>query len=85
MMHDTGEASSCKSRSGTRPIARSAKAVNKIADTLVWALFPVYFLSRDLSLVQIGWITGLYAIVWALAHDGASSLADGDACEILFV
>ena len=27
---------------------------NKIADTLVWALFPVYFRARHLSLVQIG-------------------------------
>ena len=50
--------------------------VNKIADTLVWALFPVYFLSRDLSLVQIGWITGLYAIVWGLSQLWTGHLAD---------
>ena len=52
------------------------EVVNKIADTLVWALFPVYFLSRDLSLVQIGWITGLYAIVWGLSQLWTGHLAD---------
>ena len=50
--------------------------VNKIADTLVWALFPVYFLSHDLGLVQIGWITGLYAMVWGLSQLWTGHLAD---------
>jgi len=50
--------------------------VNKIADTLVWALFPVYFLSHNLDLVQIGWITGLYAIVWGLSQLWTGHLAD---------
>jgi MFS family permease len=49
---------------------------NKIADTLVWALFPVYFLSRGLSLVQIGWITGLYAMVWGLSQLWTGHFAD---------
>jgi MFS family permease len=50
--------------------------VNKIADTLVWALFPIYFLSRDLSLVQIGWLTGTYAVVWGLSQLWTGHLAD---------
>lgn len=50
--------------------------VNKIADTLVWALFPVYFLSRDLSLVQIGWVTGVYAVVWGISQLWTGHLAD---------
>jgi MFS family permease len=49
---------------------------NKIADTLVWVLLPVYFHSRDLSLVQIGWITGLYAMVWGLSQLWTGHLAD---------
>jgi MFS family permease len=49
---------------------------NKIADTLVWVLLPVYFRSRDLGLVQIGWITGLYAIVWGLSQLWTGHLAD---------
>jgi MFS family permease len=50
--------------------------VNKIADTLVWALFPAYFLSRGLGLVQIGWLTGVYAIVWGLSQLWTGHLAD---------
>lgn len=50
--------------------------VNKIADTLVWVLLPVYFRSRNLSLVEIGWITGLYAMVWGLSQLWTGHLAD---------
>jgi MFS family permease len=49
---------------------------NKIADTLVWVLLPVYFRSRDIGLVQIGWITGLYAMVWGLSQLWTGHLAD---------
>lgn len=49
---------------------------NKIADTLVWVLFPVYFRARHLGLVQIGWITGLYAMVWGLSQLWTGHLAD---------
>lgn len=49
---------------------------NKIADTLVWVLLPIYFRSRDLGLVQIGWITGLYAMVWGLSQLWTGHLAD---------
>ena len=49
---------------------------NKIADTLVWVLLPVYFRSRDLSVVTIGWITGLYAVVWGLSQLWSGHLAD---------
>lgn len=49
---------------------------NKIADTLVWVLLPVYFRSLNLELVQIGWITGLYAMVWGLSQLWTGHLAD---------
>jgi MFS family permease len=50
--------------------------VNKIADTLVWALFPVYFRANHLNLVQIGWVTGIYAMVWGLSQLWTGHLAD---------
>jgi MFS family permease len=50
--------------------------VNKIADTLVWALFPVYFSANHLSLVQIGWVTGIYAMVWGFSQLWTGHLAD---------
>ena len=49
---------------------------NKIADTLVWVLLPVYFRSRGLGIVDIGWITGLYAFVWGLSQLWTGHLAD---------
>ncbi len=49
---------------------------NKIADTLVWALFPVYFRARHLGVVRIGWLTGIYAMVWGLSQLWTGHLAD---------
>lgn len=49
---------------------------NKIADTLVWVLLPIYFKGRGLELADIGWITGLYAAVWGFAQLITGHLAD---------
>jgi MFS family permease len=49
---------------------------NKIADTLVWVLFPIFFRTQKLQLVEIGWITGLYAMVWGLSQLWTGHLAD---------
>jgi MFS family permease len=49
---------------------------NKIADTLVWALFPIFFKLQGMGLGEIGWITGLYAIVWGFSQLWTGHLAD---------
>lgn len=49
---------------------------NKIADTLVWVLLPIYFKAHGLTVTHIAWITGLYAIVWGLSQLGTGHLAD---------
>ncbi|MCW8309218.1 MFS transporter [Acidiphilium sp. PA] len=49
---------------------------NKIADTLVWALFPIFFHLQGLKLAEIGWITGLYAMVWGVSQLWTGDLAD---------
>ncbi len=49
---------------------------NKVADTLVWVLFPVYFRLHGLSVVRIGWVTGVYAMVWGLSQLWTGHLAD---------
>ncbi|HET9113806.1 MAG TPA: MFS transporter [Burkholderiales bacterium] len=41
-----------------------AGVVNKIADALLWVLFPVFLHNNRLSLVQIGWVTAIYGLVW---------------------
>lgn len=49
---------------------------NKVADTLVWVMLPVYFRFHGEGIVQIGWITGSYAMVWGLCQFWTGHLAD---------
>ena len=51
-------------------------AVNKIADALVWVMFPVFFKAHGAGLVEIGWLTGAYAMVWGLSQLWTGHLAD---------
>lgn len=51
-------------------------AANKIADALVWIMFPLFFKERGASLVEIGWLTGAYAAVWGLSQLWTGHLAD---------
>lgn len=53
-----------------------AGVTNKIADTLVWVLFPVYLHDRGLSLSGIGWVTGVYAAVWGGSQLWSGPLSD---------
>ena len=50
--------------------------VNKIADTLVWVMFPVFFKTHGAGLVEIGWLTGVYAVIWGLSQLWTGHLAD---------
>ena len=50
--------------------------VNKIADTLVWVMFPLYFKAHGAGLVEIGWLTGVYAVIWGLSQLWTGHLAD---------
>jgi MFS family permease len=49
---------------------------NKIADALLWVLFPVFLHERGLSVVQIGWITGVYGMVWGASQLWTGALSD---------
>ncbi|MGH7076354.1 MAG: MFS transporter, partial [Stellaceae bacterium] len=49
---------------------------NKIADALVWVMFPLFFKDRGASLVEIGWLTGAYAMVWGFSQLWTGHLAD---------
>ena len=56
--------------------ACQAGLVNKVADSLVIAFFPLYFLSRGLALPEIGLLVGIYAWVWGLGQVGTGWFAD---------
>ena len=55
-----------------------AGVANKIADALLWVLFPIYLHDKGLGLVQIGWVTAVYGTVW-----GASQLLTGTLSDII--
>ena len=54
-----------------------AGLVEKFADCLVWAFFPIYFVKQGLTVIEIGWIVGIYGMVW-----GANQLWTGPLCVL---
>lgn len=53
-----------------------AGLVNKLADTLVWAMLPLYLAELHVSIVNIGLIGGTYTVVWGFAQFGTGILSD---------
>lgn len=49
-----------------------AGLVEKFVDALVWVIVPVFLYAQGVSLPAIGWIVGVYGVVW-----GASQLVTG--------
>ena len=41
-----------------------AGSVEKFVDALMWALVPVFMVTNGASLIEIGWVTGVYGFVW---------------------
>ena len=55
-----------------------ADCVEKFVDALVWGILPVYLYSKALTVGEIGWVVGVYGIVW-----GASQLWTGPASDVI--
>lgn len=53
-----------------------AGCVEKFLDALVWAFFPLYLHARGLSLVDIGWVVGVYGFVWGGSQLWTGPLSD---------
>lgn len=53
-----------------------AGVANKVADALLWVLFPVFLHGHGLGIVQIGWITAVYGIVWGGSQLWTGALSD---------
>lgn len=49
-----------------------AGMVEKFVDALIWVILPVHLFAAGLSLPEIGWVAGIYGIVW-----GASQIVTG--------
>lgn len=50
--------------------------LNKFADSLVAAFFPLYLARRGMSLAEVGLLVGVYAWVWGFGQVAAGALAD---------
>jgi MFS family permease len=55
-----------------------AGSVEKFVDALMWALVPVFMVAKGASLIEIGWVTGIYGLVW-----GGSQLWTGPLSDVL--
>jgi len=53
-----------------------AGSVEKFVDALMWALVPVFMVSRGSSLIEIGWVTGIYGLVWGGSQLWTGPLSD---------
>ncbi|MDA8232666.1 MAG: MFS transporter [Magnetospirillum sp.] len=53
-----------------------AGAANKVADALLWVLFPLFLHRHGLSVIQTGWITGIYGFVWGASQLWTGPLSD---------
>ena len=53
-----------------------AGCVEKFVDALVWGFFPVYLHSRGVSLIDIGWIVGVYGFTWGGSQLWTGPLSD---------
>lgn len=53
-----------------------AGLVEKFVDALVWVFYPVFLHQKGLSLPDIGWIVGIYGIVWGGSQFFTGKLSD---------
>jgi MFS family permease len=50
--------------------------VNNLNDALAWGVFPLFFVSRGLSLEQVGLLAAVYPFVWGAAQIGTGWVSD---------
>jgi len=53
-----------------------AGCVEKFVDALVWGFFPAWLHGKGLSLIDIGWIVGVYGFVWGGSQLWTGPLSD---------
>jgi MFS family permease len=53
-----------------------AGCVEKFVDALVWGFFPIHLYSKGLSLIDIGWVVGVYGFVWGGSQLWTGPLSD---------
>lgn len=65
-------------RNPTFMAVSQAGSVEKFVDALIWVLVPVFMVAKGASLIEIGWVTGIYGFIW-----GGSQLWTGPLSDML--
>lgn len=63
-------------RHATFQALAQAGSVEKFVDALMWALVPVFLSARGASLIEIGWVVGVYGFVWGGSQLWTGPLSD---------
>lgn len=63
-------------KNGTFRALAQAGSVEKFVDALMWGLVPVFLIRNGASLVEIGWVTGIYGLVWGASQLWTGPLSD---------
>lgn len=53
-----------------------AGSVEKFVDALMWVLVPVAMAARGATLIEVGWVTGIYGFVWGASQLWTGPLSD---------
>ena len=53
-----------------------AGLVEKFVDSLIWIFYPVLMINLGMSLQSIGWVVGVYGLVWGLSQPFTGRLSD---------
>ena len=63
---------------GHRTLSALSQAglVEKFADALVWGFFPLFLAGQGLNLKEIGWIVGIYGLMWGVNQLWTGYLSD---------
>lgn len=63
-------------RNRTFSALSQAGCIEKFVDALVWGFFPVYLFAKGVSLIEIGWVVGVYGFVWGGSQLWTGPLSD---------
>ncbi|MGC9368358.1 MAG: MFS transporter [Paracoccaceae bacterium] len=63
-------------RNRTFQALAQAGCVEKFVDALMWALVPVFMVAQGATLIEIGWVTGIYGLVWGASQLWTGPLSD---------
>lgn len=53
-----------------------AGLANKLADTLVWGVAPLYLAGLGVPITQIGLVGGIYTLIWGMGQFGTGIISD---------